>query len=211
MLRKLLVFCGLVVAVALWSAPAQADTACASGSSCNFVLTFTNNTLLAGTQVTVNINNTGSVTILTFTLTANPLGLPAAIDQVGFNSGIISTFPSGWSSAPAGSMDGFGSFSVQAANGGAPFGTTSVSFTLSSLVTNFAGTVAPPGTSGNEFAVHVRFQAVGSCSGFVGGDGGTSSSSTSGNCAPIPEPGTMALFGSGLLGVAAIIRRRLHL
>jgi hypothetical protein len=30
-----------------------------------------------------------------------------------------------------------------------------------------------------------------------------------GNCTPVPEPGTLALFGTGLLGLAGVIRRRL--
>ena len=103
-------------------------------------------------------------------------------------------------------MDGFGKFNIQGAD---PAGTggigSAITFTLNGLITNFTSN-----TGGNEFAVHVRYG--GSCSGFIGGQVGVGTQGSNTNCTPqIPEPSSLLLFGSGLLGLAGVIRRRLSL
>lgn len=53
-------------------------------------------------------------------------------------------------------------------------------------------------------AVGIHVQAIGTT-----GDSDALINCTPGTCTPVPEPGTLLLFGSGLLGLAGVIRRKL--
>lgn len=212
MRRFLFKFLFAIAAVLLCTTPASADTSCGVGSICTVTLTQTNVTQLAGVVVTVTIDNTGANTVLSFQLTTNPISSTnnaLGIDFAAWNiAGTNPTFPTGtWSAQGTNNMDGFGSFTERThdtANSLSLGGITSpVVFVLNGLYTNF-----PANASGNEFAVHIRWDN--NCSGFIGGQVGTTSVSSNPNCGtPIPEPGTLALFGTGMLGLAGVIRRRL--
>lgn len=203
--------------IAVFAAPVSADTACAAGSTCTVQLTTANVQQLQGIVVTVTIDNTGSNTVLSFQLTNNPLTNSAlGIDMVGWNSGGNTTANISTASTNFGgnntatsnsSMSQFGKFDIQ---GQDPAGTGGVSsaitFTLNGLVTNF-----PSNSNGYDFAVHLRFDN--NCSGFIGGpsSGQAITADDDPNCQPtavVPEPGTLTLFGSGLLVVGGFLRRR---
>jgi PEP-CTERM motif-containing protein len=76
------------------------------------------------------------------------------------------------------------------------------------LLTQFLG--PPPGG-----AVTTSFQFSGIPGGLTAVAGlataATATTSFSGTATPVPEPGSMILFGSGLLGLAAAVRRRLKI
>jgi len=94
---------------------------------------------------------------------------------------------------------------VQGAASASTDGVTSpITLTLAGKVTTFYSNSA-----GNIFTVHVRFG--GNCSGFVGGLAGTGSTNSNTDCVPapqVPEPGTLALFGTGSFALAGLLRRR---
>jgi hypothetical protein len=114
-------------------------------------------------------------------------------------------------------VDGFGSFTYaidlfDGPNNGVPQGTTELVFAVA-----FAGS---PGdllvnnSSGWDAAGHFLAPG-GTCTGFAGESvGGTSTKEGSQtNCGtvpppPVPEPGTLALIGIGILGLSLIMRRR---
>lgn len=221
-MRKVWLFIFVMVVALAVSTPARADVTCLT--ICQVQLTQSNVSQLAGVVVTVTINNTGANTVLSFQLTNNPLSnTPIGIDQIGWTGGPLSgpsnTFSSnynatsstGWhgqlvTGPSADSMDGFGKFNVQGADPASTGGIGSpIVLTLAGKVTTFYDN-----GKGNVFTVHVRYGD--GCSGFVGGLAGTSSSNSNSNCHPggqVPEPGSMILFGSGLFGLAGLLRRRL--
>ncbi len=203
------------IAVALLtalSAPAKADAVCAAGSTCQVQLTQTNTNQLIGVVVTVTIDNTGTNTVLTFQVTSSPI--PNTVQgfiMVGWNANASSTSSTGYdgnnvlvTKNPA-QLDGFGKFVASGANNGlATNGLGPVTFTLNGLVTTF-----PANADGNEFVVHIQYD--GNCSGWVGGATGSTSPGDNLNCGTvIPEPASLALFGTGLVGIAGLVRRRIR-
>ena len=159
------------------------------------------NTNVTGFGVTVSLtlcDNTLTVNSITNTSGLTVVG----IDALGYQSSVtlVSETDTSGTWAPKGGttpfqMDGFGDFTSEITNPGGTGGASPASFSWT-----FSGS---PGT---DLALHIRFSN--NCSAFVSNRTATSSGPI-GNCFVIPEPGTMALFGSGLVGLAGILRRRL--
>ena len=224
-MRKTLIslFALAVVFVAL---PASADTACtisggnlqvAVGGTCYFDLTTSNNVALDGAVVRVTVDDTGGATTLGFQFLSAPIANPViGIDRIGYNiasNGVGGGFDSPGGGACAGgpviacggNIDGFGSFLRDGAESAGTGGVSSpIVITLAGHITSVA-----PNANGDYFVVHVRFG--GECSGFIGGPADSRSQDPAGGCGgtQVPEPGSLALFGSGLIGLAGVLRRRL--
>jgi hypothetical protein len=186
-------------------------------------LTNTNTTELQGIVVTVTIGSVamgvngcasaGGCTTLSVQLTAtNPLliNTPLGIDQFFYNAAdgiaakIINVSEAGWkTNFDGGEADGFGKFnSLKNLNSGGTGGISSeIVFTLDGIE-EFG-----PNANNAMFAVHIRFSD--GCSGWVSDGNVPGSTGSNTSCAVIPEPATMVLVGSALVGLGFWGRRRL--
>jgi hypothetical protein len=119
---------------------------------------------------------------------------------VGSTAGLnITGLPAGWSFAPTGGqMDGFGNFDVTITCCNPP-GVTSFSFTVSRTGGfSSASDLFEANANGVHFAIHIA-PTNGNPTGFAA-DGGTNNE--------VPEPATMVLLGTGLMGLAVGVRRK---
>ena len=108
----------------------------------------------------------------------------------------LSGLPSGFSAGSPGQMDGFGSFELVINGTPAADRVSSFSFTVArSGGFTSVSQLVEGNASGNAFAAHIWT---------TGGVTGFASTGTD----PVPEPASLALFGSGLLAVAGFLRRR---
>ncbi len=204
MLRKLLVVGGFAVVLALSCLPAQADsvgtltlTDCGGGQSGCPAATYSFN--ITSTSASLTINITGAVTAsVNNQITGVDLGFSPSNNVTLLGA----TFPSGavgWT-ATTGSLSNSGCGS----NSGAfvcSFSATGLTIVQGgTYVWTWNYTLTDPSKIFAASDVHIGAN-YGPANGLI--------VSQTGATTPVPEPGTLALFGSGLLGIARIIRRRL--
>jgi hypothetical protein len=154
-----------------------------SGSSASLTMT------VAGPLNGVALSGTGAFAGATsFTLSGSPLAF------------------TGVSGSP-GDFTSSGTLSFEL-NGGSLFTGTLSNITLTTL-SHEPNMVILSGSLGGGGQVTLIIDVNTSLSGFMGTEPGTLSAGEAFNTAVTPEPGTMLLFGSGLLLVAGVLRRKL--
>lgn len=168
----------------------------------------------------VTIDNAGAPGAINFTVeTLSALNSLASsnfgIQDFGFSTSIpltsisesnITGLPTGWIAnivPPPNQLDGFGRFEISAAGSGTTRAdplTFSISGVAGDTINDYS--VLSTGTAGQGnvfYAAHVA--------GFCYGTGCTTSSAYFGGSTVVPLPGAVWLFGSGLMGMAAVMRR----
>jgi hypothetical protein len=123
-----------------------------------------------------------------------------------------------WTFGTSGREDGAGTFMYQLTCVAAPNGCVGDPSTLVFTITQAGLTAATFGTtndgaSNTYFAVNVANPENSGCTGMVGGGGvenGSGGFTGGSNCVPnVPEPTSIAFFGTGLLVLGIFVRRRL--
>lgn len=205
-MRRLFLTASVAVVLFALSSVAHADTVNLIGINGTGVTATITNYSLTGNQFTFTINNTSVAPGSTGTITNIGFALPGNRPN---NYTLISSSNSNYAlafdlNATAGSQNFVSTFDlvlINKSNGNPTFGGgdvkdgiaggTSATFVISG---DFSGLTAQQIAE----AIFARFQAV----------NGGGSDVARGTHSPVPEPMTMLLFGTGLAGVAAKVRRR---
>lgn len=205
----------LVAALAVCTAPlAQADTFNLNAIYCNCLPSGSSAGTVEITQQSANVvqisvnlaagltfHQSGGLDAFVFN---GPAGLTASNVTVG----------AGWTFGASGHEDGAGNFRYQLTCVAAPNGCVG---DPSTLVFTIAGTVAQfettnGGSSNSFFAANVANPTQSGCTGMVGagGSGPSGGFTGSSNCGVpnVPEPTSIAFFGTGLIALGFVIRRK---
>jgi PEP-CTERM motif len=235
MKRKILSLMAVAVLVLAVTSVAKADSATFDMSVTNGWAP--SGSTYATVSLVLNADGTVTVTVTAepgVTLHGNNLfGLNVGSGvTVSGTSGVGCVLSAGGAESPqcttanVGQLDGFGSFNLGVAAGSGGDNVASATFTISGHDGNDAtgfSTVYDfinPGNNGYDFGAQVGGYSDGSrlsCTGFIGNGAdapatGPLTYTGGGGCngsTPVPEPGSLMLFGTGLLSAAGFMRRKL--
>lgn len=199
MIRRLFLTTAAAIVLMTMSSAAKADTVNLGPGSSGVTATVTNYTL-SGNQFTFTVSNTsstGSITAIGFDLPGTNRG------SFTLQSSTHSDFNSQANvKTQAGANTSSSSFDFALLTGNNFGGGTVSEGILAGTSGTFTITGNFSGLTADQIArsIFLRFQGIGSrdLSEVIG----------PGNPAPVPEPMTMLLFGTGLAGVAAKVRKR---
>lgn len=211
---------GLAVAV-LSSIPASAT--CTDNGTTEFCLNVPNvaPTGFAPGDIVVKIvyDDTGTPPTLTVTIDSCVGCAPGfKIGDVGTNAvnsagaNLFSTnIPPGWSTSTGNCCDGFGFANSWVSSTHEPGGTSTFP-----VVFNLTGNAVYPQEEGFLFAVHLQALTPAGCSlwitnnqAFTPGQSSPQQQEQCGGTTEVPEPGSLALLGTGLFSAVGVLRRKL--
>jgi hypothetical protein len=161
----------------------------------------------AGPYANVTISGSGTSWSVTATGLNNFVFGDSSVLDLNLNSSATLTAQAGFSQSAGGQVDGFGQFSFIVDDGpgfSSPLTTFTLNFTTSSSFANVAALLAL-NSDNADVAAHMALATNTACTGFAANAGATQPTGSPDNSActtHVPEPSSLLLVGSAVLGLA---------